>query len=53
MQEFLKAALVHMVAKPDVEELLEHVRARVGEPGFQGLTSDQIVEDIRELRGSL
>ena len=53
MQEFLKTALVEMVSKPDIEEWLGRVRDRVAAPGFQGLTSDQIVEDIREMRGSL
>lgn len=53
MQEFLKSALVDMVAKPDIGEWLERVHERLATPGFQGLTSDQIVEDIRESRGSL
>jgi plasmid stability protein len=53
MQEFLKAALVDLVAKPDIEEWLERVRAYQAKPGFKGLTSEQIVEDIREMRGSL
>jgi plasmid stability protein len=53
MQEYLKAALVEMVTKPDIEEWLDRVRGRLAEPGFRGLTSDEIVEDIREMRGSL
>lgn len=53
MQEFLKAALVDLVAKPDIEEWLERVREHRAQPGFQGLTAEQIVEDIREMRGSL
>ncbi len=53
MQEFLKTALVDMVAKPDIEEWLERVRERQAKPGFKGLTAEQIVEDIREMRGSL
>ena len=53
MQEFLKAELVELVAKPDIEEWLERVRERQAMPGFKGLTAEQIVEDIREMRGSL
>jgi len=53
MQEYLKAALIDMVAKPDIEEWLGRVRERQAKPGFKGLTAEQIVEDIREMRGSL
>jgi plasmid stability protein len=53
MQEFLKETLIEMTAKPDIETWLERVRARQAEPGFTGLTAEQIVEDIRDMRGSL
>lgn len=53
MQEFLKTTLIEMTAKPSIEEWLERVRERTSRPGFRGLTAEQIVEDIREMRGSL
>jgi antitoxin FitA len=53
MQEYLKAALIEMTAKPSIEEWLERVHEFQSEPDFEGLTSEQIVEDLREMRGSL
>ena len=53
MQEFLKATLVEMVAKPDIETWVAQVRRHRAEAEGPGLTAEQIVEDIREMRGSL
>lgn len=53
MQEFLKAVLVEMVEKPDIETWLERVRERQAKPDFTGPSAEDIVETIREMRGSL
>jgi plasmid stability protein len=53
MQEFLKAALVEMVAKPDIEEWVEQVRRHREESGFAGLSVEEIVRAQREDRGSV
>ena len=53
MQEFLKSALVEMVAKPDIETWVEEVRRHRAEAEGPGPTAEQIVEDLREMRGSL
>jgi plasmid stability protein len=52
MQEFLRGTLIEMTAKPTVEEVLERVRARKARPDFKGLTTDEIVKDLREMRES-
>ena len=53
MQEFLKSALVEMVAKPDIETWVEEVRRHRAEAEGPALTAEQIVADLREMRGSL
>ena len=53
MQEFLKTTLLEMVEKPDIETWVEQVRRHRAEFEGPGLTAEQIVEDIREMRGSL
>jgi antitoxin FitA len=53
MQEFLKAALVGMVAKPDIETWVEQVERHLAEREGPGATAEEIVADIREMRGSL
>jgi plasmid stability protein len=53
MQEYLKAALVEMASKPDIEEWLERVREYQARPGFKGMTTEEIVEAVREIRGTL
>ena len=53
MQEFLRARLVEMTAKPSNAEWVERVEARLAQFEEPGPTAEQIVEDIREMRGSL
>jgi antitoxin FitA len=53
MQEYLKAALVELASKPDIDEWLESVRERQARPGFKGMTTEEIVEAVREIRGTL
>jgi hypothetical protein len=53
MQEFLKAALVEMVARPDIEEWVEQVRRHREESGFAGLSAEEIVRAQRDDRGSV
>ncbi len=52
MQEFLKAALVELVAKPDIDTWLERVQERRARSELEGLSREEIVESLRELRGS-
>jgi antitoxin FitA len=53
MQEYLKAALIEMTAKPSIEEWLERVRDYQSRPGFKGATSEQIVAELRDMRGTV
>ena len=53
MQEFLKAALVEMVGKPDIETWVAQVRRHRAEAEGPGPSAEEIVEDLREARGSL
>jgi antitoxin FitA len=53
MQEYLKAALVALVAKPDIDEWVEQVRRHREASGFAGLSVEEIVRVQREERGSV
>jgi plasmid stability protein len=53
MQEFLRATLVEMTAKPSVEEWLRRIEEDLASFDGPGLTAEQIVEEIRDMRGSL
>jgi plasmid stability protein len=53
MQEFLKQTLIELTAKPDIETWLERVRAYQAKPAFRGMSDEEILEAIREGRGSL
>jgi antitoxin FitA len=53
MQEFLKATLVEMVEKPDIETWVAQVRRHREEAGDSGVSAEEIVANLREVRGSL
>jgi plasmid stability protein len=53
MQEFLRSTLVARTAKPSPDEWVRRVNERLAAFEGPGPTREQIVADIRELRGSL
>jgi plasmid stability protein len=53
MQEFLRSVLVEMVEKPDIETWVAQVRRHIAEADGPGPSADDIVESLREARGSL
>jgi plasmid stability protein len=53
MQEFLRGTLIEMTAKPSNEEWVKRVEERLARFEGPGLTAEEIVEDIRDMRGSL
>jgi plasmid stability protein len=53
MQEFLKAELVAMVAKPDIETWIARVERDIAEMEGPGLSTQEIVSGLRRDRGSL
>ena len=52
MQEFLRATLVEMTAKPSPEEWVSRVERRLAAFEGPGPTAEEIVADLRELRDS-
>ncbi len=50
MQEFLRATLVEMTAKPSPEEWVRRVERRLAAFEGPGLTAEEIVTEIRALR---
>jgi antitoxin FitA len=53
MQEYLRGALIEMTAKPTSAEWVRRVEARLAQLEGPGLTAEEIVGDIREMRGSV
>ena len=53
MQEFLKETLIELAGKPDIETWVEQVRRHRAEAEGPGPSAEEIVEALREARGSL
>lgn len=52
MQEYLKATLVDLAGKPDIETWLRQVRRHRDEAAGPGMSAEEIVAALREVRGS-